>query len=82
MVIRQTTIFKVLAVVSFLLIASGGQSLFSATAGFVTSAAAVCLAGSLALELLQRRVERLRIGLRGFASMKDALPPAPAARTR
>ena len=54
----------------------------SATAGFVTSAAAVCLAGSLALEQLQRRVERLRIGLRGFASMKDAPHPAPAARTR
>ena len=43
----------------------------SATAGFVISAAAVCLAGSLALEQLQRRVERLRIGLRGFASMKQ-----------
>ncbi len=42
----------------------------SATAGFLISAVAVCLAGSLALEQLQRRVERLRIGLRGFASMK------------
>jgi len=40
----------------------------------------VCLAGSLALEQLQRRVERLRIGLRGFASMKDAAPQARADR--
>jgi peptidoglycan/LPS O-acetylase OafA/YrhL len=43
----------------------------SATAGFLVSAVAVCLAGSLALEQLQRRVERRRIGLRGFASMKQ-----------
>ena len=48
----------------------------SPTARFLISATLVCLAGSLALEQLQRRVERLRIGLRGFASMKDAAPQA------
>lgn len=52
----------------------------SPTAGFLISATLVCLAGSLALEQLQRRVERLRIGLRGFASMKDEPPRARAGR--
>lgn len=37
---RQTTLFTIFAVVSFLLIASGGQALFSATAGWDANAVA------------------------------------------
>lgn len=39
---------------------------------FIGAAVAVSLAASLLLERVQRHVERLRIGVRGFASMKQA----------